>query len=103
MKLLDAVKMWMDEDVELRHFYLENSTREDFDADWIICNCSDLILATVKERSVLVMTAPIDTSLDKVRVRLPRFYELPMEHPQFFEMIKYSLLTYHKCYLERNT
>lgn len=98
MRLRDLVRTWMDDDPDLKHFHIEESTREDFEAYWIICKCSDLIIAIVKERSVGLMTAPLETSLDKVRVRLPVWVDVPMEHPQFFEMIKYGLLTYHETY-----
>lgn len=98
MRLIDAVRTWLDDDPELKHFHIENSTREDFEQDWIICGCSDLIIGTIKERSVAVMTAPLDTILDKTRVRLPIWFDIPMEHPQFFEMIKYGLLHYHNVY-----
>lgn len=99
MDLLDAIKIWIKEDKELAHFYIEHSDAEDFDADWIICKCTDHILATIKERSVMCMTAPVDANLEKTRVRLPTFYDLPMSHPQFFEMLKFSLLHYHATYL----
>lgn len=95
MNLLDAVKVWMKEDRELAHFAVEHSDSEDFDADWIICKCSDHILATIEERAVIVMTAP----LSEQRLRLPTWYEVPASHPQFFEMIKYALLNYHQAYL----
>lgn len=100
MTLKDAIETWLTEDPELSHFFVEHSNEEDFDADWIICECSDHILATIKERSVMCMTAPVDVALGKnARVKLPLFYDLPAEHPQFFEALKYSLLHYHSTYL----
>lgn len=99
MELLDAIKIWLKDDQELAHFFVEHSDAEDFDANWIICKCTDHILATIEERSVMCMTAPVSADVDKIRVRLPTFYELPASHPQFFEMLKFSLLTYHETYL----
>lgn len=96
VSLLDAIRTWLDDDPELKHFVLENSYAEDFDANWITCPCSSHILVSIKESLVIAMSKPI--SEDK-RMRLPTFYEIPASHPQFFEMIKYSLLTYHQTYL----
>lgn len=99
MTLKDIIRTWLAEDPELKHFVLEHSDVEDFDADWITCPCSSHILATIKERSVLAMTAPLDTTLEKTRVRLPLWFDVPISHPLFFEMLKYSLLKYHTTYL----
>lgn len=99
MNLLDAIKIWLKDDKEVAHFFVEHSYAEDFDADWIICKCTDHILATIEERSVMCMTAPVDMNFEKTRIRLPVWYELPASHPQFFEMLKFSLLKYHETYL----
>lgn len=95
MTLVEAMRVWMKEDKELAHYSVEHSDHEDFDADWIICSCSDHILASIKESSVTVMTKP----LGEERLRLPSWFDVPMSHPQFFEMIKFALLRYHREYL----
>lgn len=96
MRLVDAVQTWLDGEPDLKHFKIEHSIAEDFDADWITCSCSDHILASIKESSVITMTKPLS---EEARLKLPQFYDLPASHPQFFEMIKFSLLTYHQTYL----
>lgn len=96
MKLVDVVKMWLENEPELKHFKIEHSLAEDFDADWITCPCSEHILVSIKESSVIAMTKPLS---DDKRLRLPEFYNIPAHHPEFFEMIKYSLLAYHQTYL----
>lgn len=95
MTLAEAVKFWIKDDKQLQHYSVEHSDSEDFDADWIICECSDHILASIKESSVTVMTRPLGDG----RLRLPSWYDVPMSHPQFFDMLKYALLTYHQAYL----
>lgn len=96
MNLVDVVRTWLENEPELAHFKVEHSNFEDFDADWITCPCSEHILVSIKETSVISMTKPLS---DDKRYKLPQFYDIPAQHPEFFEMIKYSLLTYHATYL----
>lgn len=96
MNLVDVVRTWLESEPDLKHFRVEHSNAEDFEADWITCSCSEFILASIKDSSVVTVTKPLS---DDPRLRLPEFYNIPAHHPQFFEMIKFSLLNYHQTYL----
>jgi hypothetical protein len=93
MNLVDIIRTWLDNEPDLKHFKVEHSNAEDFDMDWITCPCCDHILVSIKESSVVAMTRPSSSTL-----YLPNFFEISAHHPQFFEMIKFSMLKYHEIY-----
>jgi len=113
-RLVDLVRDWLKEDLCLQqHFEVDLPEEGDYTGAgdmWSIgCKCSIMTMAYVWPTHVNFCVPPLQV-IEKYREirdeqtwamlergsKFPIWHRIPMEDPQFFELLRYGILAYHK-------